>query len=50
MIQQVLTPGVQDREEADVSPKVFGVCGDGEECSGAGSEEDVEEDFLVLQR
>ena len=49
MVQQVLAPGVQDREEADLGPQVFGVCGDGEECLRAGSEEDAVEDFLVLQ-
>jgi len=49
MVQQVLAPGVQDREEADLGPQVFGVRGDGEECLRAGSEEDAVEDFLVLQ-
>ena len=49
MMQQVLTPGVEDREEADIGTEVLGVCSDGEECFGAGSEETVVDPFLVLQ-
>ena len=50
MMQQVLTPGVQDREEADVGTQVFGVGCDGEECFGTCGKEDVVDLFFVLQR
>ncbi len=49
MMQQVLAPGVQDREEADVGTEVFGICSDGEECFGTGGEEYVVDLFFVLQ-
>ncbi len=49
MMQEVLAPGMKDREEADARAEVFGVCSDGEECSGTGGKEDVVNRFFVLQ-
>ena len=49
MKQQVLAPGMQYREEADVGSKMFGVAGDGEQGLGAGVEEYVVNDLLILE-
>ena len=47
---QVLPPGVQHTEEADVSPQVARISGDLEQGLGTGAEQEVIEDLLVLQR
>jgi hypothetical protein len=46
MMQQVLPPGVRDRDEADLGAKVFGIGGDRAQGLGAGAEQDVVERFL----
>lgn len=44
---QVLAPGVQEREEADVRAEVSVIAGDGEQCWRAGVEPDVVDRLLV---
>ncbi len=41
MMQQVLSPGVQDGEEADLGAQVLGIGGDGAQGFGAGVKEQV---------
>ena len=50
MEQQVLTPTVQHRKEADLSAEMFGVGRDLEQGLGSGVEQQVVEDLLVDQR
>jgi len=49
MMEQVLSPGVKDGEEADLGAEVFGVARDGEQCLGSGSEENGVNDLLVVK-
>ena len=49
MMQQVLTPGVEDGEEANLGAQMFGVPRDGEECLGGRAEENaVDYAFVVI--
>jgi len=48
ILQQVLSPGVEDAEESDLRAQVLGVGSDLEERGGAGMEEQAVEDALVL--
>ena len=48
MMQQVLAPGVQHREEADLGAQVLGVGGDRAQRLGGGAEQHVVDDGLVL--
>jgi hypothetical protein len=50
MMEQVLTPGMQDGEEADLRSQVFGVGGHLEKSLRTGAEQEVINDLLVLQR
>src|SRR6266851_10239357 len=50
MSQQVLSPGMQDRKEANVCPEVARIAGHLEQGLGTGAEQEVIEDLLVLQR
>jgi len=49
MEMQVLTPAMQYREETDFHPQTFGVAGDGKERLSGGAEEDVVDDFFVVE-
>src|SRR5450759_2241692 len=49
MVEQVLSPGVQDGEEADCRVQMLGVSGDGQKSPRGGAEEDLVEGPLVLQ-
>ena len=46
---EFLTPGVQHAEEANFCAKMFGIAGNFEECFCSGSEQEIVDDFLVLQ-
>ncbi len=48
MVQQVLSPGVEDAEEANLRAQVLGVGRDFEERRSAGMEEQTVKDALVL--
>ncbi len=48
MMLQLLVPGVQDAEEADLSAKVLAVPGDFDQGLGAGAKRQAVDDFLVL--
>ena len=48
MMIEVLSPGVEDSEEADLSAEMLWIAGDGEERLGSGAEEHVVEGLLVL--
>ena len=47
MMMQVLAPGMQDAEEADLGAQVFWIARDGEQRFSAGTKEDVVDDRLV---
>src|SRR5215469_10285200 len=49
VMAEVLTPGVEDGEEAEVGAEVFGVASDGEKSLGNRAEEDAVNDALVLE-
>src|SRR5260370_32251605 len=46
---EFLTPGMQHAEEADLCAKMFGIAGNFEECFCTGSEQEIVDDFLILQ-
>ncbi len=46
---EFLTPAVQHAEEANLCAKMFGIAGNFEECFCTGSEQEIVDDFLVLQ-
>lgn len=48
VVQQVLAPGVQHREEADLGTQVLGIGGDGAQRLGGGAEEQAVDERLVL--
>lgn len=48
VMQQVLAPGVEDGEEADLRPQVFGIRRDRVQRLGGRAEENVVDDLLVL--
>src|ERR1035441_4936362 len=48
MMEQVLSPGMEDGEEPDAGSQVFGVRRNGVECPGAGIEQDFVNHRLVL--
>jgi hypothetical protein len=47
---QILSPGVQNAEESDLCAHVLGIGGDLQQSGGAGAEQKVVNDLLVLQR
>ena len=49
MEQQVLAPGVENGEEADVGAEVLGIASDGEQRLGRGAEQDVVDDLRVVE-
>jgi hypothetical protein len=49
MQEQVLSPGVQDADDADLGPQVFAIEGDLQQGLGAGGEEQVVEPTWVFQ-
>jgi hypothetical protein len=49
MQEKVLSPGVQDRDEADLGSKVFRVCGDLVQCCCGTPEQQVIENPLVIK-
>ena len=48
MMKQVLAPGVQHGEEADLGAQVLGIGGDGAQGLGGGAEEQAVDERLVL--
>ena len=46
---QLLVPGVEDAEEADLGTEMPGICGDLEQRLGAGAEQQPIDQFFVLQ-
>ena len=50
VLEQVLSPGVQDGEETDAGTQVFGVAGNGPEGSGAGIRKGFVDDPGIVQR
>ena len=48
MVEQVLAPGMEDRDEADASAEVFRISSDGLQCFGSGLKQDVVDHRLVL--
>src|SRR5690606_34012210 len=48
MMVQVLAPGVQHGEEADLGTQMLGICGDGAQGLGGGAEEKTVDERLVL--
>jgi hypothetical protein len=46
---EFLTPGMQHAEEANLCAKMFGIAGNFEECFCTGSEQEIVDNFLVLQ-
>ena len=46
---QIPTPGMQHGEEADFRAQVLGVGSDLQQSCGAGTEQEIVNDFLVLQ-
>ena len=49
VMQQVLSPGVEDGEEAEVNAEVFRVPGDGEQGFRGGLEQEVVDDLLIVE-
>jgi len=50
MMLQSLVPGMEHAEEADLGSKVTGIAGDLQQGFGAGAEQQVVDQSLVLQR
>jgi hypothetical protein len=50
MVHEGLTPGMQDREEADLGTEMLRIGGDGAQRVGGGGEENVVDPRLVLVR
>jgi hypothetical protein len=49
MESKLLTPGVQHGEEADFRAEVSGIASDFEKCFRTGVEQQIVDDFLILQ-
>jgi len=49
VMQQVLSPGVEDGKETEPGAEVFGVGGEGEQGGGAGAKQEVIDELGVLQ-
>ena len=49
MMLQLLVPGVEDTEEADLRTQMPGMSSDFEQGLGAGAEQQIVENLLVLQ-
>ncbi len=47
---EILSPGVQDTEESDLSAEMLGIGGDLQKRCGAGVKQEIINDLLVLQR
>src|SRR5580658_2198199 len=50
MNPEILSPGMQDAEESDLGAEMFGIGSDLQQSRGAGAEQKVIDDLLVLQR
>ena len=49
MMFQLLTPGMQNAEEADLGAEMFGIPGDFDQGFRAGTEQQIVNELLVLQ-
>ena len=49
MMLEILSPGVQHAEEADLCAEMLRIGGDLQQRGGAGAEQEVVDDLLVLQ-
>lgn len=49
MMQEILAPGVEHTQKADFRSKMFGVGGNLQQRRSAGAEQEIVDDFLVLQ-
>jgi hypothetical protein len=50
MMLEVLSPGMQHAEEADLGAEVLGIGGDLEQSGGAGAKQQMIDGLLILQR
>ncbi len=48
MMLESLSPRMENTQEADVGPEVFGVGRYLQQCGGAGSEQEIVDHFLVV--
>jgi hypothetical protein len=46
---ELLTPGVQHAEEADLCAEMVGIAGNFEQCFCTGSEQQIVDDLLILK-
>lgn len=49
MMLQLLIPGMENAEEADVGPEMFGIASDFDQRFSAGAEQQIVDHFLILQ-
>ena len=49
MMLKILSPGVEHAEEADLRAEMLGIGGDLQQGRGAGAEQEIVDDLLVLQ-
>jgi hypothetical protein len=49
MMQEVLAPGMEHTQEADLGAKMLGVAGHLQQSRGAGAKQEIVDDGLVLQ-
>jgi hypothetical protein len=49
MMFEFLIPGVEDAKKADLGAEMFGIASDFQECFGTGLQQEMVQDFLVLQ-
>ena len=49
VLLKILSPGVEHAQEADLRAKMLGIGGNLQQGCGAGTEQEVVDDFLVLQ-
>ena len=50
VMHQILTPGVQNCDEADLGTQMLGIAGNGPKRLGGGAKQDVVHNSLVLAR
>ena len=50
MVLEVLSPGMEHAEQADIDSKVLRVASEFEQRGGTGSEEQIVKDLLVLRK
>jgi len=48
MMLELLIPGVENTEKANLSAEIVGVCGNFDECGGTAAEQQTIDQFFVL--